>query len=151
MTWRVESSSPGWNDVTCRAPPGKKPVLRGEKCCYHVPHQVSGETRSGYEHWMERQRSFGGVHWRDVWSTLGSLVWMRVMLRTNHTEHTEGPVHDTKCLSIVFFFMYTIPDGFLHSHCCTCTTKKDWGWWMSGSSGPQRRECRNPSGCESRH
>ena len=28
---------------------------------------------------------------------------MRVMLRTNHTEHTEGPVHDTKCLSIVFF------------------------------------------------
>ena len=29
------------------------------------------------------------------------------MLRTNHTEHTEGPEHDTKCLSIVFFYVHT--------------------------------------------
>ncbi len=36
------------------------------------------------------------------WVTLGALDWKWVMLRTNHTEYTEGPVHDKDRLKIVF-------------------------------------------------
>ncbi len=41
----------------------------------------------GYETWMEREQVFVEINWRDVWSTLGSLGWMWVILSKSHEEH----------------------------------------------------------------
>ena len=47
------------------------------------------------EHWEVGQKTLDMGKWKTIQTTLGFLVWIGVMLNTNHVEHTESLGHDT--------------------------------------------------------